>query len=111
MRRPRGRCIKRGKVKSKWGHIVPGLQEATTVDFACIDRSIPAALTRLKEEFEVESGVPLNPLLKTYVSFVSKAKRYSDEGLKDESLLHYVIALELLLGERSRAGEYLRQFT
>lgn len=88
-----------------WGHVSPYGHGFFVVDLASADRRIPLILDKLKVEFGVDDVANLKPPLKNYVNFVAKAKRYLAEGLLDESFLHYVIALELLFGERQRTAE------
>lgn len=88
-----------------WGHVSPNFLGTLIVDFASADRRIPQTIDKLRAEFGVEDVAILASPLKNYVQFLSKAKRYLNEELLDESFLHYVIALELLFGERQRTAE------
>lgn len=92
-------------INRSWGHVFPGFLGGFVIDFASVDRRIPETINRLRNEYEIDVGANLPSPLKNYALFMSKAKRYSDDGLQDESFLHYVIALELLFGERSRTAE------
>jgi hypothetical protein len=92
-------------IDRSWGHVAPGNLSGMTVDFVSLDERIPRAIAKLRDEFGIAQGVDLPPPLKNYAHFVSKAKRYVNEGLRDEAFVHYVIALELLFGERSRTNE------
>lgn len=70
-----------------------------------MDIRIPHAIAKLRDEFGIAQGVSLPPPLRNYALFVSKAKRYVNDGLCDEGFVHYVIALELLFGDVSRTTE------
>ena len=83
-----------------WGFVSPQFNGGFVIDFAKVDRRIPRTLENLKNDFGLDANAPLAPPLKEYVHFVSKARRYFIDGLFDEAFLHYVIALELLFGER-----------
>lgn len=92
-------------IDQSWGHVYPGSSRSMAIDFASGDRRIPATMLKLRDEFGIDACGKLVAPLKNYVLFSSKAKRYSNDGLTNESFLHYVIALELLFGERQRAAE------
>lgn len=93
------------KINGTWGHVAAGRLGGFVVDFASIDRRMPRIVRLLKDEYHVEVGGTMQPTLKSYTHFLSKAGRYLDERLADESFLHYVIALELLFGERTSTAE------
>lgn len=86
--------------KGTWGFASPQLNGGVVIDFANADRRIPGTLENLAKNFGVDPNAALVPPLKRYVHFLSKAKRYFFDDFIDESFLHYVIALELLFGER-----------
>jgi hypothetical protein len=92
-------------IGGSWGYVGPGSLAGLNVDFASVDVKIPRALARLRDEFGIAQVTVLQPPVRSYVHFVSKAKRYSNEELLDEAFVHYVIALELLFGERARTNE------
>jgi hypothetical protein len=92
-------------IDQSWGHVYPGYSRGMAIDFASADRRIPATMLKLRDDFGIDACGMLVAPLKNYVLFLSKAKRYSNDGLANESFLHYVIALELLFGDRQRAAE------
>jgi len=93
------------KINGTWGHVAAGRYGGQIIDFASIDTSIPQAVQLLRDEYHIDVGGSMQPTLRSYTHFLSKAKRYLDQRLLDESFLHHVIALELLFGERMATAE------
>jgi hypothetical protein len=92
-------------INRSWGHVAPGSLSGLRVDFVSLDQQIPRTVAKLREEFGIAQGAILPPLVKNFSRFVSKAKRYADDGLHDEAFVHYIIAIEMLFGERFRTSE------
>lgn len=62
----------------------------------------------LREEFgflRLSTAKPLYPVLTSYSRFLVRAHRHSRDGRHDEAFLHFVIALDLLLGMEGSAQE------
>jgi hypothetical protein len=92
-------------INGSWGHVAPDSMSGYMVNFASLDELIPRAIKKLGQEFGIMQVVDLPPPLKNYALFLSKANRYVEDGFRDEAFVHYVIALELLFGERTRTNE------
>jgi hypothetical protein len=77
------------------------------IDFAQADRRYPCVFEELKTAYGFEgltsSGV--HQTLATFSRFVLQSKVHLDHGRLDEAFLHYVIALDLLFGDKDRSTE------
>lgn len=72
------------------------------LEFAQADRRYPIVLGELKDAYGF-SGVTSSEIHQTlfsYCRFLLKAKVHLDHGRIDEAFLHYIIALDLLFGEK-----------
>ena len=69
-------------------------------DLANIHVRVPQLLGELKEQYGFEQFdlSPLHSSLKLFASFVARARRHQLNALRDEALLHFIIALELIFG-------------
>lgn len=85
---------------SSLGWVAPNAVGFAVLELARVDERIPAAERELKElyRFTSFSRSEIHQTLRTFVHFVSRAKRHSLEGRSDEAFLHFAIALDLLLG-------------
>jgi len=72
------------------------------IDLANIHARVPQLLHELKEQYGFEhfDASPLHGSIKLFASFVARARRHQLNGLADEALLHFIIALELIFGVR-----------
>jgi hypothetical protein len=63
---------------------------------------VPRLLNELREQYQFEQfdASPLHTSIKLFASFVARARRHQINGLSDEALLHFIIALELIFGVR-----------
>lgn len=62
----------------------------------------------LCEEFgfsQLSAARPLHPALTSYSRFLIRARRHARDGRRDEAFLHFMIALDLLLGSEGSAQE------
>ena len=78
-----------------------------------IDRHLPEALKRLRNEFNfvVFENIPIHQSIRAFAGFVSKGKRHEwDENL-DEAFLHFMIALDLLFGEEGKSTDSVSKRT
>jgi hypothetical protein len=73
------------------------------LELAGADLKIPQIVSELELNFDVDANTVISPSLKTFTLFVSKAKRHFLEERIDESFLHFVIALDLIFGEKDSA--------
>lgn len=82
----------------KYGFVAPG-GSYTVMDLAGTNKAIPKNNFRLQQEFNFDSfGVSvLHQTMKSFVRFISRAKRHIWAERRDEGFLHFVIALDLLL--------------
>jgi len=87
---------------TKNGWIIPKGNGEITLDFASSDKKYETLKTNLIEQYNFENfgETDLDNTLEIFVSFCSKAKRYKRKNIINESFLHYVIALDLLFGEK-----------
>jgi hypothetical protein len=85
-----------------WGFVAPHGGRYLTMNFGGVDTGIPETLHRLKMEFSFESygGDELHQTIKSYARFLSTAKRHLIDQRSAEAYLHFVIALDLLFGDK-----------
>lgn len=83
------------------GWVSPGAQ-MLELNLARTDTRVPAALQQLRDEYAFEGfgAGELDTTLRSYVRMLARARQHMHEGLRDEAVLHLVIALDLLFGER-----------
>jgi len=81
--------------------VSPGAQ-MLEVNLAKSDTRVPAALQELQERYAFDSfgSDELDLTLKSYVRMLARARQHTFDGMRDEAVLHLVIALDLLFGER-----------
>jgi hypothetical protein len=86
----------------KQGFVAPGGMGPLLVDVAGIHERVPRVRKELKETYGVErfDDSPLHRTIKLFADFVARARRHEIDGHINEALLHHVIALELVFGER-----------
>lgn len=84
------------------GFVAPGGTGPLLVDVAGIHDRVPRILKELKERYGIDrfDESPLHRSIKLFADFVARARRHEIDDHKNEALLHYVIALELIFGER-----------
>jgi hypothetical protein len=96
------------EINGTWGHVFPGLG-LVLLDLASMDKRIPILEKTLMEDYGIDPKSPLPPPVRSYTAFVTKALRYETDGMLDDSLLHFVIALELLFSERQMTSESIKR--
>lgn len=77
-----------------------------------LDNSMPKNLIEFNSkqyEFTTFGDNEIDSLFKKFISFCSKAVKYRLEGRLSESLLHYVIALDMLFGEKESSTQSVTQ--
>ena len=86
----------------KEGFVAPGGMGPLLVDIAGIHERVPRVRKELKETYGVErfDDSPLHRSIKLFADFVARARRHEIDDHTNEALLHYVIALEMIFGER-----------
>lgn len=86
----------------KTGFVAPGGFGVIEIDLANIHVRVPQIAREMKQDFGFEQfdNSPLDRSIKLFASFVARARRHQLNGLVDEALLHFIIALELLFGVR-----------
>lgn len=84
------------------GFVAPGGTGPLLIDVAGIHERVPRIISELKERYGVDrfDTSPLHRSLKLFADFVARARRHEIDEHINEALLHYVIALELIFGER-----------
>jgi hypothetical protein len=82
-----------------WAFVAPSVA-GVRVELAKTNKTIPATERKLKQ-FGVGAmgSSELISTFETFVRFVARARKHFWHGRIDESFLHFVIALDLLLGE------------
>jgi hypothetical protein len=84
------------------GFVAPVGQAFPFIELTKIDERIPAVVHVLQDQFGFTGfkDTDVHHSLHTFALFASKAKRHELDGRIAEAFLHYVIALDLLFGER-----------
>jgi hypothetical protein len=86
---------------SKHGYVAPsGIGFIQHIELANLHVRVPRLLNELKEQYRFEQfdASPLHTSIKLFASFVARARRHQLNGLSNEALLHFIIALELIFG-------------
>ena len=83
------------------GYVAPAGVGFFHIDLANIHVRVPQ-LFELKKQygFNQFDKSPLHSSIKLFASFVARARRHQLSGHRDEALLHFIIALELIFGVR-----------
>jgi hypothetical protein len=89
-------------IGKRWGFVGPHGASHLTMNFGGVDKGVSETSKRLKNEFDFDSycGDELHQTIKTYARFLSTAKRHLIDQRPAEAHLHFVIALDLLFGDR-----------
>jgi hypothetical protein len=84
-----------------WGYFCP-LGVGAKMEWGHADERFPQAAEMLKTRFGFEEfgGAKIFKSLRTFSSFITRARVHETHGRQDEAFLHYVLALDLLLGTR-----------
>jgi hypothetical protein len=92
---------------ARTGYVAPAGVGFIHIDLANIHVRVPQLLDELKKQYRFEQfdTSALHSSIKLFASFIARARRHQLNGLSDEALLHFVIALELIFGARDAAGE------
>lgn len=87
----------------EWSGWVEPILMKPIFDFGKSDIKIPQVVKSLKNDFNFTNFTDseIHQTIKTYSLFMSKAKRHNIKNNPDESFLHYIIALDLLLGNKN----------
>jgi hypothetical protein len=83
------------------GYFCP-FETGIAIIFPPAHQDVPAKSLELKEKYNFTGldGCEIHQSIGTYCRFVAKAKTYENGNRIDEAFLHYVIALDLLFGEK-----------
>ena len=86
----------------KTGFVAPGGVGPLLIDVAGIHERVPNLLNELRKSYGFErfDESPLHRSIKLFADFVARGRRHEVDSHPNEALLHYVIALELIFGER-----------
>ena len=84
------------------GFVASAGQGSVAIDLANAHERVPRLRRELRDlyGFDGFDNSPLHSSIKLFASFVARARRHQINGHSEEALLHYVIALELIFGER-----------
>jgi hypothetical protein len=87
---------------SKAGFVAPAGMGPLLIDVAGIHERVPNLLKELRKSYGFErfDESPLHRSIKLFANFVARGRRHEVDSHPNEALLHYVIALELIFGER-----------
>jgi hypothetical protein len=85
------------------GWIISNRIASININFAESDKRNDTLKDQLSKEYNFSNflDLELHHTIENYLSFCSKAKRYKKDNLFNDSFLHYVIALDLLFGEKN----------
>lgn len=86
----------------KGGFVAPGGTGPLLINLGGMNNRVPGLLNELKDSYGFEhfDDSPMHQSIKVFADFVARARRHQIDGRLSEALLHYVIALELIFGER-----------
>ena len=84
------------------GFVAPAGSGTPVIDLANAHERIPKVRRELKQEYGFDrfDGSALHGTIKLFATYVARGRRHQIEGNRDEALLHFVIGLELVFGER-----------
>jgi Apea-like HEPN len=84
------------------GFVAPHGARFLTMNFGGVDEAVPETLERLRTEFDFDpqNGGELHQAIKIYARFLTRAKRHLIDDRPAEAYLHFVIALDLLFGDK-----------
>jgi hypothetical protein len=93
-------------IREKFGGYFCPLGNSANIDFASVDKSFRTALDSLRKlyGFEGLGRSEIHGLIQTFCRFVSLAA-VRKKATAEESLLQYVIALDLVFGERDASNQ------
>ena len=88
--------------RDKKGFVAPSGTGPLLIDFANVHQRVPRLLKELKSSYNFDrfDDTPLHRTMKLFADFVARARRHEIDGRQSEALLHFVIALELVFGDR-----------
>jgi hypothetical protein len=86
----------------KLGFVAPGGMGPLLIDVAGIHERVPNLLKELRTSYGFErfDNSPFHRSIKLFADFVARGRRHEIDSNPNEALLHFVIALELIFGER-----------
>jgi len=89
-------------IGKEWGFVAPQGTSQFVVEMAGMDKRIPKTLRDLKNDYHFEQfdSSELHQTIKTFARFISKAKRHLIEHRPSEGYLHFMIAVDLLFGDK-----------
>jgi hypothetical protein len=88
--------------ESSEGFVAPAGMLPLSTDLANAHERVPRVLRELNEQYSFKQfdNSALHSSIKLFASFVARARRHQLNGRLNEALLHFVIALEIIFGER-----------
>lgn len=89
------------------GWVCPSVAAQLHIDLARSDQRIREVRERLRLEFAIEAldADALHPSVFAYARFLSRARRHALDRRSEEAFVHYVIALDLLLGSTEASSK------
>jgi hypothetical protein len=91
----------------KNGFVSPRGKGYLQLSLGGVDKQTPITINMLNKEYNLStlSEISIHRVIKNYVSFVAKAKRYILDNHQDDAFLHFVIALDLVFGIEGQSTE------
>lgn len=88
------------------GHVAPHFAPAVRIDFGSADKTFNQVQAELESAYAFDGFTSSNwhRTLRSYISFVGRAKRHPAAGHLDEGFLHHIIALDLVFGGQELIG-------
>lgn len=88
------------------GWVSPGMIGQVRIDFGGFHIGLPYVYAELKKQFgNWEKSTELYNVIRLYCSYLAKARISEHIGHTADALLNYVIALDLLLGEKGSSSD------
>jgi len=88
------------------GYVVPSqLGRLEIVMHESLGRDIKEFYQRINQEFSFSnfSNFEIHQTFKTFTNFIAKGYRYLEDNKKDEGFLHFVIAFDLVFGDKNES--------
>lgn len=87
---------------NRFGFVAPAGSRLKPIDMANAHVRVPQLLGELRQQYRFErfDNSALHGSMKLFASFIAQGRRHQIDGHLNEALLHFVIALELIFGNR-----------
>lgn len=92
---------------TNWGYGVPLRRQTYAMNLLGVDKHFKDVQQLLKAQFDIDNSSEIPSIIQKFVSFIGKAKRSLLDDKVEETLLNYVIALDLVFGQEGASTEKL----